>query len=84
MAVTIGRVRQQNQLQGRLNASRRAKALALAEGQRVDLGALRQYRNTDLTLEDAAFLDAAATESIGSELFASFLQSIRDGVEEDG
>jgi len=44
MAVTIGRARQQNQLQGRLNASRRAEALALAEGQRVDLGTLRQYR----------------------------------------
>ncbi len=37
-------VPQHNQLQGRLNASRRAEALALAEGQRVDLGALRQYR----------------------------------------
>lgn len=36
--------RQHNQLQGRLNASRRAEALALAEDQRVDLGALRQYR----------------------------------------
>ncbi len=36
--------RQQHQLQGRLNASRRAKVLALAEYQRVDLGALRQYR----------------------------------------
>jgi len=48
MAVTIGRARQQNQLQGRLNASRRAKALALAEGQRVDRGALRQYRQDHL------------------------------------
>lgn len=43
-----------------------------------------QYINADLTLEDAGFLDAAATESLGSELFSSFLQSIRDGVEVDG
>jgi len=57
-------VRQQNQLQGRLNASRRVEALALVEGQRVDLGALRQYHQEHVAImapEQIVAVDQART-----------------------